>query len=353
MKRHSNIGVVAALLAVACVGSHIHADTLLLKDGTTREGKILSQSPTDVQIRVNEDGMQATITVSQSTIAKITLGNTTPPPPAPAPSVTTAPLAPAPNATPAIHAPKPVASAPTTRPGNVSILPKSRGFMVELGFGLLGMGSSSVSRLPPDLKAFWDDAVAQDAAGKKAAELDALRNLEQAFSASPEGLDRLDGITLHERQQSFGTWMANVHYDVMVSNNRGGNFDVQDIRDVERPALIGLMKEKTQPAIDPLKSYFPPIDPKTDKPVPFNARTQLAGISVDNAIDIKDKALLAHALILGQIKLEPDMPAPDKVLLYTQLGNINHIVSRASELEPQARAKQQAADRAKAKTTGH
>ncbi len=173
-----------------------------------------------------------------------------------------------------------------------------------------------------------------------------MRTLEQAFAASPNGISRLDGISRHDRQESFGLWMAGVHWDILADTYHSGFFDLNDVRDVERPPLIGLFKEKTGPAIEPLKTYFPPIDDKTGKPAAFRP-AQLQGITVDTALDIRDKALLAHALILGQIKLEPDMPSIDKQLLFTQLANINHILSRTSELEPQARALQRKADRAK------
>ncbi len=63
----------------------------------------------------------------------------------------------------------------------------------------------------------------------------------------------------------------------------------------------------------------------------------VAGITRDNALEIKDKAMFAVAVLAAQLKLEPDMPAIDRQLLSSQLANVNRALSRARDLEPAAR----------------
>ncbi len=305
-----------------------------MKDGSTREGKILDQTPTEVKIRIDELGMQATESIPLSDVAKITTGpiKLAPAPTPPATRPATQPIATNTNVT--------TRKTTTTSPSistNASKLPATHGFFAELGNALIGMGPDDPRRLPPDLLALWKAAQQADVAGKRAAELDSLRSLEQAFASSPGGISRLDGISRHDRQQPFGLWMASVHWDILADGYHTGSFDLADVRDAERPALIGLLKEKTAPALEPLKTYFPPVDEKTGKSAPFKP-AQLQGITADNDLDVKDKAELAHAILLAQIKLEPDMPPADKQLLYGQLTNVNHVLSRTAELEPQARA---------------
>ena len=335
-------------LVVASLSISVRADVVTLKNGSTRVGNIVAQDANEIRLHINDGGLEATISIPADDVAKIERGPikapTLPTPPA-APKIappTPASTTPAPSSTTATPPPKTA----TTTPSNISTLPPTRGFFAELSLSLVGEGPDDPRRLPPDLLALWKNAVQLDAAGKRAAELDALRTLDAAFAASPNGAARLDGLSRHDRQQPFGLWMAGVHWEVLSENVHGGSFDLTDIRDSERAALIGLLKEKTDPALEPIKTYFPPVDAKTGKAAPFKP-TQLQGITVDNAIDIKDKALLAHAILLAQIKLQPDMPGADRQLLSGQLTNVNHVLTRANELEPQAKAAQAKADRAK------
>ena len=221
-----------------------------------------------------------------------------------------------------------------------SPLAPTHGFFQEFLASAVGNGPGNINRLPQNLQDLWKDAQQADAAGKKAAELEALRKLEEAFR-NANALGRLDGLCIRERQQPFGLWMASVHFAVMSDNYRNGMFDVTDVRDIEKQPLIGLMKEKTPEAIEPLKTYFPALNEKTGKPEAFKP-AQLQGITVDNAIDLKDKAQFAHALVFAQIRLDPQMPVADRTLLYNQLTNISHIVTKCSELEPAAKAKAKA-----------
>jgi hypothetical protein len=338
--RHTTL--LALLLALFSLNAAARADTITLKNGSVRQGIIVDQDPTSVRLHINEDGMEATIVISRDDIASITRGPVKPAA-AKLPAALPTPAAPTSQT--------PSATKPTTAPSTFSALPPTRGFFGELTLSLMGEGPDDPRRLPPDLLALWKSANQLDTAGKRAAELDALRTLDSAFNASPHGDARLDGLSRHERQQPFGFWMASVHWDVLADNYRGGSFDLSDIRDSERPALIGLLKEKTGPALEPLKTYFPPVDPKTGKPAAFRP-SQVQGITVDTALDTKDKALLAHAILLAQLKLQPDMPSADKQLLGTQLANVNHVVSRCNELEPQARAAARAKKLAEEKAKG-
>jgi hypothetical protein len=101
--------------------------------------------------------------------------------------------------------------------------------------------------------------------------------------------------------------------------------------------LIGLLKEKTSPALDALRSYFPPVDPKTGRTMAFK-NSQLSGISIGNAIEVKKQAVYASAVLTAQLMLEPAMDSVDKALLVSQLSMVNRIRSRASTLEPLAQS---------------
>ena len=153
----------------------------------------------------------------------------------------------------------------------------------------------------------------------------------------PAGLPRLDAIAQRQRQEPFGTWMARIHWDVIHTRYSTGQFDLHDVRDIERPALISLLRQATAGAMDPLKSYFPPVDDKTGLPQPFRI-AQLQGITPANALEVKDRALFAAAVLLAQMKMEPEMPAPDHALLASQLQNVNRVLSRARDLESLARS---------------
>src|SRR5262249_25493722 len=79
----------------------------------------------------------------------------------------------------------------------------------------------------------------------------------------------LDFLSLHDRHESFGLFLARAHLALAKDNYRFGQLNLQDIRDVERPRLMGLLKEQAITAMDPLRSFFPPIDLKTGMPQPF------------------------------------------------------------------------------------
>jgi hypothetical protein len=334
---------IAIVCTIGLLSATSLADRIIMKNGSVREGVIVDQSPTEIRVRIDDGGLVATVTIDMNDVSRIDKGPVKPAAP------TTPPAAPTTVTTKPASAPVTVSdiplatSRPTSRPTPTGSLPPPRGFLIELAASMVGNGPGNLSRLPKDLQDLWSDASALDKAGnKKAAELESLRKLEEGFR-NVNGLERLDGLSIKERTQPFGLWMASIHFDALADNYKTGSFDLNDVRDVEKAPLIGIMKEKTTTALEPLKAYFPPVNDKTGKQEQFN-RSQLSGITVDNALDVKDKAELAHALIAGQIKLEPQMPPADHQLLYAQLTNVNHVLSRCAELESAARLK---ADRAK------
>jgi hypothetical protein len=155
----------------------------------------------------------------------------------------------------------------------------------------------------------------------------------------------LDGISRRERKgEPFGVWMARLHWEMISAKFVGGQFDLKDIRESERKALIGMLKEKTGPALEPLKQYFPPVDEKTGKPKAFSPAT-LQAITINNAIEVKKQAAYASAILLAQMKLEPQMPVVDRVHLGQQNEVVRRILSRASDLEPAAKAAVERAER--------
>jgi hypothetical protein len=334
MAKLFSIGVFLA--AGASVGAVGWGDTVYMKDGTTREGTIVRENPAELQLRIDKDGIRATSTIPMQDVAKIVKGK------AAAPSV--APPAPQ-EKTPGIAATMP--AVPSTAPAAPLVKLDTRGFLGELLLTAVGRGPDNPARLPEDLRKLWETAKGRELLGNKAETLEALQALDDAFSRIDGGLARLDGISRRERNgESFGMWFARVHWDLITAKYVGGQFDLKDVRESERKPLIAMLREKTTAALEPLKSYFPPIDEKTGKAKPF-APIMLQGISVTNAIEVKKQALYAAAILHAQLKLEPQMPVVDRLLLGSQLQNVNRILMRANELEPAAKAALEKAEREK------
>jgi hypothetical protein len=323
------------LMGLAC-GSPLRAEHIVLKDGSARDGKIARKTATELEVELRSDGITGSITIPMSQVDRIEPDVIKPAAvPTPKPAVASA-------TRPAGAATRP--AAPTAR---ASTRP-SRGFLGEMAARLVGEGMTSPGQLPPAQRELWETAVKSETETKPAETLRALQGLEAAFRESPDGVQRLESMCRVEREEGFGDWMARVHWEVLKAKTTPGPFDLTDVREVERPALIRIVRENTPPAIEPLKRYFPPINPKTNQPEPFK-QTQLQGITVGNAIDIREKASLASALLLAQLKLEPTMPGPDRAVVGTELTTVNRILSRARDLEPAARMAEQKAAREAAK----
>ena len=139
--------------------------------------------------------------------------------------------------------------------------------------------------------------------------------------------------------------MARIHWDVIAAKYQTGQFDLQRrARTRSSRLFIGLLRHKSRPLLEPLRLYFPPVDPNTGVAAPPKP-AQLQGINAGNALNVKDQAVYAVAVLLGQLKLEPDMPAIDRQLLSSQLVLVNRVLSKARDLEPAARAALAKADR--------
>src|ERR1043165_6656027 len=115
--------------------------------------------------------------------------------------------------------------------------------------------------------------------------------------------------------------MGKLHWELIAGKYATGQFDLKDVRDVEKPAIIGQLKMNTDAALLPLKPYFPPVNDKTGQPEPFR-NSQLQGITASNALDVKEQALHAAAILAAQLRLEPNMPAVDRNLLGNQLASV-------------------------------
>ena len=324
------------------------ADVVIMRDGSVRYGTMISHNASEVQFRTERDGITLVVAIPVPQISRIIVG-AEPPAPASQPLLVVGPAA-GPATEPATNPARPVAhpagavaeSAPATQSVPSASEAElatfaSRGFMRELMATSLGNGPDDVNRLPAADRELWEQAVKADAAGKRAETLEAQRALEAAMHDLPEGLPRLEAIARRERREGFGTWMARVHWELIGGKYSTGQFDLNDVREPERRPLIGLLRKATAGALEPLRTYFPPVDEKTGVPGPFRV-SQLQGITAGNALEVKDKALFAAAVLLGQLKLEPEMPGVDRALLYGQLGNVNRVLGRARDLEPLAKA---------------
>ncbi|HVX83319.1 MAG TPA: hypothetical protein VH253_00740 [Phycisphaerae bacterium] len=319
--------VAASLLAAAA-----RADVVTLNNGQTYEGTIQNRNSEGFDLRITVGPFTTIKHINIMDIADIAPSPIAPPPAPPAPA----------SATSGRAAPPLAATAPPAATQPASTEPSH--FFLELAQTALGDGPDRLDRLPENLQAEWAAALRSEALGDRPQTLQLLYKMADDFHAIPHGQSRLDAITRREKKMSFGQWEAHIHWDAIYSRARGPSLDVGPVHEEEKEPLIGLLKEKTDPALLPLKPYFPRTDPKTGRPLPFKPQ-QLSGINVSNCEKIKDQAIAASQILLAQLKVQPDMPGPDRALLAGQLQTVNRILARATELEPQARAAQERAAR--------
>lgn len=323
------------IVACLCVAPVAFGDTLTLNNGSVKQGTIISENEDEVTFRVVDGGMSMNMTVPKSNVKKLERGplkETEPvaPKPAPAVSLGTPDAATRPGA--AGAATKPAVIATVKPAGKIT----SHGFLGELGASMVGLGPNSPLRLPPEIQPLWNQAMKADTEGRKAETLEYLRAMEGSMRDVDGGISRLDAVSRLVREESFGLWMARIHWDQVFLVAKTGRLDLNDVREVERGPMIGLLKEATGPALDPLKSYFPPINDKGVQE-PFKA-TQLSGLTITNAIEVKEQATLAWTILQAQLKLEPKMSAADRQTLTNAAQNVNRVRNRAAELEPLAKA---------------
>ncbi len=313
------------------------ADTVVTRDGMRRVGVIETRNDQELRLRIDSDGISSTMVIPMSQVTHITIGGPSGAAVASAAPAQQAQTAPRKDTSPVTVPPS--ALKPPTDTELATFIP--RGFLAEMAASSVGHGLDDPARLPAAEHELWDRANAADALGRAGETLDALRLLEAGMRQLPgeagEGLSRMDAISRRVRKEGFGAWMGRVHWEVVGDKYSTGQFDLSDVREVERPVLIGLMKGKMGKALEPLQTYFPPVDEKTGLTQPFKP-AQLSGITLTNALEVKDQAQFAAALLLGQLRLDPEMASVDRTFLGGQLASVNRILSRARDLEPQAKA---------------
>jgi len=346
---NGDMKIFGACMFVVFLAGTAGGDAVIMRDGSVRYGTMISHSASEVQFRTQRDGISLVVVIPVPQIARIIVGAEAPAPAGQLAVVggsTAGPASPASLPGP-VAPPRPLGGAGAESAPGGAVVPSaseaelaafaSRGFIWELMAGSVGQGPDDVNRLPAADRELWEQAVKAEAGGKRAETLEALRALEAAMHDLPAGQARLEAIARRERQEGFGVWMARVHWELIGGKYSTGQFDFNDVREAERRGLIGLLRKATGEALEPLKPYFPPVDEKTGVPGAFKV-AQLQGITAGNALEVKDKALFAAAVLLGQLKLEPEMPGVDRALLYGQLTDVNRVLGRARDLEPLAKA---------------
>jgi hypothetical protein len=309
---------------------------LYLRDGTTRRGTIDAQTESEIRLRLDTQGIRASITIPRTQVQRVETIPDVVKVDAPAQdardpriSAPDSPHLPAPSAGPyaALQA-KAAEDAAAAR-------------STAAGWSLFGPATtqpapSAVEELPAPLRDSWLGAIRAESLGDAAGTLEALRILEAGSREIPAGPERLEAFCRKVRAEGYGEWMGRVHWGLIKDKYRAGAFDLRDVREPERPVLIAQLRGKTAAAIEPLKPYFPQIDANTGRPEPFS-RKQLEGITAANALEVKEQAALASAVLQGQLKLEPDMLPSDRALVGGQLLTVSRILSRARDLEPAAK----------------
>lgn len=311
-------------VGVASVAGGALADTVVLKDGTRRSGTVVSQDSAGVRLRMDDNGMRVTVAIPADQIAYVEKESTaaaTKPATAPA-TTTTKPVT-------------PVTTAPAVT---------TRGFMRELLASATGKGPDSPARLNEAQRTALNKAYNADLQGKHAEVVDALLELHGLMAKEP---GRLNGVSRRVKGVDFGVWLAGARWAVASKNVRGGSINWGDpgVLEVEKPALIAILRTQTEPALAPLRPFMGAMG--ANGAVGQPTKEQLAAIQVGNALELRDKSLFAVAVLSAQVKFEPEMPAVDRALLSSQLSVARRVLGRCNELAPQAQALAEKAAREK------
>jgi len=309
------------------------ADQVVLRDGTVKEGTVVSQGDEGVTLKIDWGGISSTVLIPTANVDHVEIrhANPTTKPAATRPTLST------PTATPA-------ASQPTTRMAPAA--PKKPGRLLQVMWQL-ATGRRADWGDPRTLDApralLWKKMVASDTSPPEET-LATLLAFNEALQDQP---GRADALSLRLKGELFGTWLANARWEVWKTHAPvGGAFDIKEITELETPALIGILRSHTAEALEPIKSYMPvPAAKTTGNGTSTSGGTRVRpadpvlGVTVDNAIDVKEKAAFAHAVLLAQLRLEPAMPTVDKVFLNQQLAEAQRVLARAADLEGKARTK--------------
>jgi hypothetical protein len=337
------------LLAVLVASPVLWGDEVVyLTDGTSRHGRVEKWDDQGVQLAVQEAGSQQRIVIPAAQVTRIERvaeaanASTLP--------MMTKPRAPTGEAKGAFGALAQMADAPRNggaSPGLFGPSPDAIGADPTNGqAATAGAHDSALLDLPPRFTALWIEALAAEAGKNKVAELAALRRLEAESVVLPHGMERLDAASLQTRREGFGEWMGRVHADVADEGYRGGLLDVSDVGENERSAMVARLEEKSAAALVNVKGFFPPRN-SIGMPVPYR-RGQMPGIDLSNAIEVRENASHAVAILAAEAKLTMDLPITQRLKTLGELASANRVLWRARELEPAARmAEQRAAIEAK------
>lgn len=334
------------LLGLAAVG---FADVVLLRDGTVRRGTVEGRSGTEVRLRIDREGIRAVVVIPAEQVLSVEREVVTT-----APAVVARPAVVGGAATQGgrnVGAKNVVAPVAAAQGRGRAVMAVTEGggkgsedFLQEFAASLVGRGPDDPARLPGELRGLWKAVMEADASGDKAGLLLAMDALENVFRLEEHGQAVIDAVGLREKGVAFSTWMAQTRWELVSGKYRNGQFDWRDLRPNERAAMIGILRKATEPALEPLRGYFPAeINGVTAGYSP----AQLAGIGVQNCLEVKEKALYASAVLLAQLRLEPEMPGVDRMLLTGQLAVVRRVLGRAMDLEPAARMALEKAEREK------
>lgn len=368
--------MIAAFSLTAAFSWPARGDLFRMADGSHRIGHIMAQGTSYLDVMIDTDGMRSLVRIPRSELYYIVPAGTTDPltgQSAPAQSRRSiAMLSDVPDAvekpaeTPTsqssgtiiLKGPAPAATQSTTKQAN-KLPPASPEFFTGLGKLLAGQNGdlSDPASLSPQTRKYWDALLSADEAGDKRSVLDNMTSLAKAYERQPA---RLNLLAMRAKNIPFSTWMAQTRWDLWMTSTRRQVFDISAVTEIERYELIHLLRGKTQEALEPLKTYFPPEQrPRatsgpsvpttrmtTNAPV-TPAANPLNGITVANTLEVREKALYAAAILGAQMKLEPDMPAIDRLFLAEQSRNVQAVLARTSQTLPGAMAAKEKADREK------
>lgn len=327
-------------LILACIGGlaatpGAGADTVRLRDGSRHDGVILGQDAREVRLEVSRGGMKIVLSFDQGEVADVVFAPESLVPAASQPAPAPAPVLAAAPPPPTVAAPRAIMKAPEISPDDLLYYTHS----------VAARGLPDAAHLPALQRELWTRASTLDTGGgtNQAALWEVLHALAGAARLMPGGMERLDAVCQQERHQPLAQWVARAHWDILSARYQDGVFDTSDLGDAEKPFLIGILKEQTAGALQPIEQFFPPVNPQNGVRLAYGP-AQLAAITPANAIEVKDKAVFAAAVLQTQLKLEPEMPAADKQVLGGQLVLVNRVLSRAKSQEGAARALQKRAE---------
>jgi hypothetical protein len=327
-------------------------DTIVLRDGRNIKGTLDGESGDSLRVRQDDDGLISVLLVPKSNFLKVIPDKdavrpkppaapeaVAPPPPPPAPTAAPVPrttvVAPAPTATPAAGA--------TTAPSG----PQANGHFLH---EMLAMGHivphERMAPLTPDDRKAFDDLIIAHRRGESAAQdftqLDALAHSPTVPRVT------LSVLCYDAVGMGLGKWLSDLRWGVLqTERTRTGVLKTDDIIDFETPYFAQDLKAATPDALQQIGSYLP------DPTLPYGQQRKdqdklLATISVDNCLDVKDKALWAALMLDGQLKLTPHLSDDDQRVLKQRLGQVRAIITQCFKYETKARAellKKQAADK--------